>query len=64
MTDDTRQMSGSEIGNRAVLFPVSVVCRLMSVVRSQCDNSTGAVIERRIECVTPPSMNSRRREWP
>jgi hypothetical protein len=64
MTDDGRQMAESEIGKRAPLFPISVACRLMSVVRSQCDNSTGAVIERRIECVTPPSMNSRSREWP
>ncbi len=30
----------------------------------QCDSSTGAVIERRIECVTPPRMNSRSRECP
>ena len=65
-TDDGRQTTddGSEIGKRALFFPTSVVCRLSSVVRCQCDNNTGTVIERRIECVTPPSMNSRKREWP
>ena len=31
---------------------------------AQCDISTGTVIERRMLCVTPPSTNSRRREWP
>ena len=31
---------------------------------AQCDISTGAVIVRRILRVTPPSTNSRMREWP
>ena len=32
--------------------------------RPQCDISTGTVIDASISRVTPPSTNSRRREWP
>ena len=31
---------------------------------SQCDISTGTVMEAKMPRVTPPRMNSRRREWP
>jgi hypothetical protein len=30
----------------------------------QCDISTGTVIDRKMLRVTPPRMNSRKREWP
>jgi len=30
----------------------------------QCDFSTGTVIDRKMLRVTPPRMNSRKREWP
>ncbi len=38
--------------------------RQTPAARTQCDISTGTVMDFRIECVTPPSTNSRSRECP
>jgi len=40
------------------------VLNLKTCHLAQCDINTGAVIDRKMLRVTPPSTNSRKREWP
>jgi hypothetical protein len=38
--------------------------KLKTIVAGQCDINTGTGIDLRMLRVTPPRMNSRKREWP
>jgi hypothetical protein len=48
-------------------FELSTSARVLNLKTchlAQCDINTGAVIDRKMLRVTPPSKNSRKREWP
>jgi hypothetical protein len=47
-----------------VVLALIVLARIVLHVRTQCDINTGTVILRTMLRVTPPSTNSRKREWP